>query len=947
MKVLKKLFCVFIVLTMVMPFLVAGTYAFTDVDDSHKYGKSISSLVSLGLLAGYEDGSFKPDNTITRAEFAAVITRAMGMEKYVSNIDISDIFTDMKNPDGTAHWGSGYVKFAYDKEIIKGMGDNTFAPNSPVTYEQALKMVVCTLGYIQTAEEKGGWPKGYVETASDLGLTKNAALSPTDLPASRGIVAQIVYNALEVEMLDPGSSKKKTLLNDMLGIKEFKNYMLTNVDGSVTINSDVTGIKKGEILLEKGTEKLVVSYGDIETTATFKNYMGYYISGYYKTDDEGNNILVSLNTSSNKNKEITIESDDIETFDNLKLEYHVATSTRSEKVNISNTAQLVYNGMVYDYKNSGDSDERDLSLWLDPASEDFIYGSVKLLDSDGDSSYDAIFIEDYETYVVKSPVLTKDSIASNNYIVYDYYNTGKSVCLDQLDESLTIMIEDSKTGGDVKVENLKTMSVLSVAKSKDQTMFICKAAISDTVTGKITQKSGSQHLYTIGRKEYKVTKELAELIDTGKVSLDIGTSGTYYLDYKERIAAVKITAEAEGEYGYITIGALTGAASDVATVKILPLTGSSTTPERMDFADNAKINGRIVTSADDVIAAIENIASRLDSNERDGTANAEKSQLVRYVRNSNGEISNLTILSTDGSGNIKLGKSAENGDLIMGSQVTALRYSGSGNFGNEIFANASTKVLVVPDNRNETKGYKKYTGLSLFTNASSYNIEAYNISPSGVASVLLVYGVDTSKPINAETPIAVVLGKMNAINPESGNSCYMLEVAEGSYIKEYYTINASSTFEDVSVGDVVRFGYDGDGFVNQIRVEADLSNLVPESKHDSTIYNGDYKFKTILGTVASKSDALIMIAPEEVETVTDGENTTYTLDETNKEGYAKNDSVIIYRIVVKEGNEPKIENPTWESIVSFEDVKDDSASLIFAHAYTNKLKLIVIYTGDI
>lgn len=947
MKVLKRLFCIFIVLSMIMPVFNVGVFAFTDVDNSHKYGKSISSLVSLGLLAGYEDGSFKPDNTITRAEFAAVITRAMGMEKYVSNVDISDIFTDMKNPDGTPHWGSGYVKFAYDKEIIKGMGDNTFAPNSPVTYEQALKMVVCTLGYMQTAEEKGGWPMGYVETASDLGLTKNAAVSPTDSPASRGVVAQIVYNALEVEMLDPGSTKKKTLLNDMLGIKEFKNYMLTNVDGSVTINSEVTGIKKGEILLEKGTEKLVVSYGDIETTATFKNYMGYYISGYYRTDDEGNNILVSLNTSSNKNKEITIESDDIESFANLKLEYGTSESSRSEKVSIANDAQLVYNGMVYDYINSADSDERDLSLWLDPASEDFIYGSVRLLDSDGDSSYDAIFIEDYEVYVVKSPVLTKDTIASNNYIVYDYYNTGKSVCLDQLDDSLTIMIEDSKTGEEIKVEALKTMSVLSVAKSMDQTMFICKAALSDTVTGKVTQKSGSQHLYTINQKEYKVTNEMAELIDDGKVDLDVGTSGTYYLDHKGRIAAVKITAEAEGEYGYITIGALTGTASDVATVKILPLTGSSTTPERMDFADNAKINGRIVTDADSVITAIEDIASRINSNERDGTTNAEKSQLVRYVRNSNGEISNLTILTTDSSGNIKLGKSAENGDLVMGKQVSSLRYSGSGNFGNEIFANASTKVLVVPDNRNDTKGYKKYTGLSLFTNSSSYNIEAYNISSSGVASVLLVYGVDTSSPIKSETPIAVVLSKMNAINPESDVSCYMFEVAEGSVIKEYYTIDASSSFEDVAVGDVVRFGYDGDGFINDVRVEADLSNLVPESKHDSTVYNGDYKFKTILGTVSSKSDEIIMIAPETVQSVTDGENVTYTLDDTNKEGYANNSSVMIYRIILKDGSEPRIEYPTWESIISFEDVKDDSASLIFAHAYTNKLKLIVIYTGDI
>ena len=42
------------------------------------------------------------------------------------------------------------------------MGDGTFAPDAPVTYEQALKMVVCTLGYVQFAENLGEWPEGFI-----------------------------------------------------------------------------------------------------------------------------------------------------------------------------------------------------------------------------------------------------------------------------------------------------------------------------------------------------------------------------------------------------------------------------------------------------------------------------------------------------------------------------------------------------------------------------------------------------------------------------------------------------------------------------------------------------------------------------------------------------------------------------------------------------------------
>ena len=53
--------------------------------------------------------------------------------------DSSD-FTDVD----ASHWAKNYIQTAYNLGIIAGMGDGTFAPDAPVTYEQALKMVVCT-----------------------------------------------------------------------------------------------------------------------------------------------------------------------------------------------------------------------------------------------------------------------------------------------------------------------------------------------------------------------------------------------------------------------------------------------------------------------------------------------------------------------------------------------------------------------------------------------------------------------------------------------------------------------------------------------------------------------------------------------------------------------------------------------------------------------------------
>lgn len=956
MKVIKKVIALLMALTVMLS--AVSVSAFDDVSEDHKYKNAISSLVSLGLLAGYEDGTFRPDNTITRAEFAAVMTRVLNMESFVSSMDATSVFTDMKNADGSNHWSNGYVKFAYDTGIISGMGDGTFAPDSPVTYEQAIKMVVCTLGYGDSAVEKGGWPQGYLEVATtELGLAKNASVSPSSSPASRGVVAQIVYNSLNVELVEKASNGQsvttnKTLLKDKLKVSEFKNYMITNVDGETTITSSKEEVKKGQILLEKGEESLVIDYGSVATSAKLKDSIGYYISGYYKLDEEGDAHLISLDMSSSKNIELTISYENIESFDGSEIEYWVdkENDRNTKDAKISSSAQLIYNGIVYDYKTSSDPAENDLSKWLDPESDDFIYGSVRLLDSDGDHGYDAVFVEDFEVFVVKSAPTTTDTITSNNYVIYDYYNTGKSIRLDPQDEDVTINITNAKTGAAVKVESLKAMNVLSVAESLDGTMYNCYVASSNTVSGAIEQMSETQYLYTISDKEYSITNELKAVIDSGKITLEVGSKGTYYLDHLGRIAAIKVTAEQTGNYGYITIGALTGTAGDVATVKLISLTGSPSTPTRMDLASKVKINGKSYTDPQSALDALEASAVLIGANADLNASNTEYSQLVRFIKNSSGEISSITTVKEGADGNIEIGTNTDSANVIMGAKLKNLLYTGSGNFGNEVFANSSTKVIVVPDNRSDDSEYVRYSGYSKFKTSSTYDVEAYDINASGTASVIIVYGADTSTPVTSDTKLSIIKDKTSAINSVTEDNCYIFEVYEEGVLKTYETENDAEKLADLQIGDVVRFGLNSDGHVNDVTVEADLSNLAFESKHDSTLYNGDYKFKTVLGTVATKSDELIMVTPAKVvftEEVKDEEGNvetpaSYSLDDTAKEGYPKTNATKIYRVTVK-SSATTVEAAAWDSIISYADVENNTASTVFAHAYVNNLKLVVVY----
>ena len=145
MKFKGKILSLLIVASLVVSsmFSVGLAANYSDVDESSSYYQSISLLSALGLLKGYEDNTFKPDGDITRAEFAAVVVRAKGQEETAQSSQGDTIFEDVPGN----FWGSGYINVATSLGIINGYGDGKFGPDDKVTYEQAVKMVVCALRY--------------------------------------------------------------------------------------------------------------------------------------------------------------------------------------------------------------------------------------------------------------------------------------------------------------------------------------------------------------------------------------------------------------------------------------------------------------------------------------------------------------------------------------------------------------------------------------------------------------------------------------------------------------------------------------------------------------------------------------------------------------------------------------------------------------------------------
>ena len=99
--------------------------SFSDVSDSAWYATAVNTLVELDVLSGYEDGTFRPNNAVTRAEFVTAVCKCFDLT------DGADSgFSDVSG------WASGYINAAVERGWIVGMGDGTFQPNANLTRAQ-------------------------------------------------------------------------------------------------------------------------------------------------------------------------------------------------------------------------------------------------------------------------------------------------------------------------------------------------------------------------------------------------------------------------------------------------------------------------------------------------------------------------------------------------------------------------------------------------------------------------------------------------------------------------------------------------------------------------------------------------------------------------------------------------------------------------------------------
>lgn len=203
MQNLKRVLSLVLVIAMVASFMLTASAApaeqISDLSES-KYQPEVRVLNALGIVEGYEDGSYKPGKDVTRAELAMILARVKvgGDKAMINSYNYGHMtYTDVVN-NGYG-WAAPGIQYCTDNGMVVGDGNGKYRPGDTVTIVEALKMILGTLGY--DAQIEGLQNVGAAWKANTLSLAKEVGLmdrfyGDTNKNCTRDDIALLIYNFL-------------------------------------------------------------------------------------------------------------------------------------------------------------------------------------------------------------------------------------------------------------------------------------------------------------------------------------------------------------------------------------------------------------------------------------------------------------------------------------------------------------------------------------------------------------------------------------------------------------------------------------------------------------------------------------------------------------------------------------------------------------------------------
>lgn len=525
---MKKLLSAVLAICMILGSMSA--FAVTD--------KVIFDITSLGIVTGDENGNLLVDEEITRAEFVKMMINLQGYSEISAMGDSREMFSDI--PEG--HWAKSYINFAASIGLFDGYPDGTFGPEDKVLLQDCIKTIVRALGYDVVAQQRGGYPNGYIMVAAEQQLTKDISASYSE-PAVRGDVMTLLYNALDVDILrevviDGSAAYQQSdeTFREMLNDQDEKVLL----KGIVTANSETWLIKPISSLRDDEVEIDGMIFAVGNTNAA--DYIGQEVQIYCYENEEENRWEIINIAPTPKNDVITISADEYMSYSSTRIEYE--RDGRKEYITVDPTAIYLYNDRIIP---TFDSSYMDISN-----------GSLVAVDNNGDQAYDYIFIKSYVSVVVDK-AYSNGNLYFKNEFKFDDKNF---LTLDETNNDLHFTIQNAQ-GETINYSDINDNDVISIFSSEDGLEI--KVIVSDKrVQGTITELLSGEGV-TIDDTYYEFANENVES------KIRIGDVRLVYLNHEDKVVYVTDEGMEDGAtlYGYIREMGLSGGGFGTVQAKII------------------------------------------------------------------------------------------------------------------------------------------------------------------------------------------------------------------------------------------------------------------------------------------------------------------------------------------------------------------------------------------
>lgn len=866
---LKKVIALVCTLALVITSVsvVSFAEAYTDVTESSAYYEAVESLSKLGIVTGYEDGTYKPEETVTRAEMAALIARIQGYEE-TAKANANTVFTDVPS----TYWASGYVAQANGQGIINGYGDGTFGPDDAVKYEEAVKMIMATLGYTPYAMNNGGYPTGYLAAAQFYGVTKSVSNAVTGTGANRGTIAQLLANAIDTPIM--GQSKwstdgsveytiydgkdnnsYKTLMSENLDVVKLKGVIkessVASLKGDKEINNDEAAKIKVAVTGNYDTNNKDFQFdsnGDYTGEDTFlvaesdaEDYLGMAVILYVRENDDNEYEVISIAADGTKNDIVTFTLDQFDVVEESTsgsttttyIKYFKnSTDSSSIKKQLASNYAITLNGASKDI-----DDIFGAGMVVEPNGKSMKGGLVTLIDNDGKTGYDVVMVEVAATAVV-------DEIGDETISFKEQAQlpTGPMSSLDVEEDATDTVIDIVKDGKAIAYTDLKEWDVLSIVAPNDNNKGYIKVdVISNPVTGQITSDKTSKTSDT--GKAYKIDGKFYDVAEGSYKTkgLSVNDAGIFYIDKYGKIAAFSedssVATGVAGTYGYVFNTLVTDKNMDKEVqVKLITANGA----ELLTFASSVNVslaNGNKATFKTSDITD-ENVKND-DATQNGFTVTDLKGQVVKYTKNSSGALKTIVFANY-------------NDSFESVSYTSATETYDADNYRLGKYIDKDSKVFFV--NKSDADKCSLGTPADLSDN-NTYKVLAFYADSKAEENNIVVIEGNTNTSSKA-TSLAVITEAATAKDENDSDIMTLSYIVDGTVVKDVNTIDdvdivsgeGKALNVTLNAGDIVRIKTNSAGKISGITVLWDMAEDVRAD------YNTTYATQKTTGDPAGTRD---------------------------------------------------------------------------------------------